>query len=95
MPGTLSSAFAVAAILIGALPSTDARATPIVAPSSLGAAATMRTPVAMVCGRNGCAPISVKRVWHQPRGFAKRAAPLNMPASNPPPNAQQNASANK
>jgi hypothetical protein len=58
-----------------------------------GASVSMLSRVAIVCGVGGCAPISVKRVWHPPRGFVQRAAPLNMPRTTPPP--QQNASANK
>ena len=96
MSKTQLAATILAAIFSFATFGARALAMPPSPPSALGlagASASMLSPVAIVCGVGGCAPISVKRVWHPPRGFVQRAAPLNMPRTNQPP--QQNASGNK
>jgi len=91
---TLLAATIGAAIFSSAVIGGRALAMPLSsAPGFAGLSVAAPTPVAIVCGMGGCAPINVKRVWHPPRGFVQRAAPLNMPNANPPP--QQNATANK
>lgn len=97
MSKTLLAATTAAMIFFGAMLATGAGAMTLAAPSALGlsgVATSVPTPVAILCGLGGCAPINVKRVWHPPRGFAARAAPLNMPAATPPP-PPPNAAANK
>jgi hypothetical protein len=88
-----SAALVTIAILTGAMPWNAARAMILGAQMPVIARPAAAKPVAMICGRNGCAPVHVARVWHQPRGFAQRAAPLNMPSLNPPP--PQNTAASK
>jgi hypothetical protein len=87
MHKALSAALVTIGILTGVTSWHAARAMVVGAqmPAVARSGAATPTPVAMICGRNGCAPVHVARVWHQPRGFAQRAAPLNMPHANPPP----------
>ena len=96
MPKSLLAAVAFATMLCGATFGLRVAAMTPAMPSALGLSGVSRsapTPVAIVCGKGGCAPINVKRVWHPPRGFAARAAPLNMPGATPLP--PQNPPANK
>jgi hypothetical protein len=86
MQRALSIAIAVAAMLTGAMPWSAARAMPLAAPATLSAAPldAVVTPVAMICGLNGCAPVRVTRIRRPPPGFVTRAAPLVFPAPNAP-----------
>jgi hypothetical protein len=69
----MRAAVAAAALTAGAAVATPAAAMPADMPA--GSAAVL-TPVAIVCGVGGCAPVHVVRVHRPPHGFATQAVPL-------------------
>lgn len=100
MQKRLPGAFAAAIILSVAMSSISAMAMPLAAPSTLGAvrADATITPVAVICGTNGCGPVRVSRIKRPPKGFITKAAPLVFPMPNAPQtaaNASPTATANK
>ncbi len=92
MSKALIAAVAAAAMLAGATPLSDASAMMLVAPPAFGiaGASSRLLHVTVICGRGGCAPVRVSRVYHPPRGFVKKAAPLVFPRPSPPPSAPAN-----
>jgi hypothetical protein len=87
MQRTLSIAFVVAAMLIGATPWSAAQAMPLAAPTAIGAPQEVApiTRVANICGLSGCAPVQTKRVHKPPPNFVKMAVPMTV--APPPQNA--------
>ena len=92
MQTTLRAAFAIAMLASAVSTADQALAAPLAAPRVLGAAAAnagLIVRVTSVCSVGGCAPVLTRRVQHQPKGFAQRAAPLVIakPAALAPLNA--------
>lgn len=74
MQRTLSIAFVVVAMLVGAAPWSAAQAMPFGAVH----VETAITRVANICGLNGCAPVWTKRVHKPPPNFVKMAVPMTV-----------------
>ena len=91
MPKTLRSAVAAVMILSSAALAAPVGAITLAAPRlPVGATAPQLTPVAVICGVSGCAPVRVSRVHRPPANFAKRAVPMTVTITNPPLSAASN-----